>query len=297
MLNFKEPELTDKLWVDSIIAKKLRSADLCFTSIYLWKDSLGTRIARFGDRLIIKTRVGAKDIYTFPIGSGDLKAVIDAIKNDASQNGSKLFMRGISISEIDMLRALYGDEFDARPDMDSFDYVYRASSLANPSGKKLHSKKNHINRFIAENEWSYEKITADNLAECKILADEWLSSSGNKIEGTILDEEAALERVFRDYFALGMEGGILRVDGHAVAFTVGEVLSSDTYVTHFEKARADINGAYQMINREFARQIMRDHPDIIYINREEDMGIENLRRAKQSYHPEFMVEKYIADWR
>ncbi|MBR7081481.1 MAG: DUF2156 domain-containing protein, partial [Oscillospiraceae bacterium] len=156
---------------------------------------------------------------------------------------------------------------------------------------------NHINRFIAENDWSYEPIGADNLDDCRLVTANWLENNGSKLEENVLDESAALRRLFEDYFALGLEGGILRSGGRAVAFTVGEILSDDMFVTHFEKADADINGAYQMINREFARQITDTHPEILYINREEDMGIENLRRAKQSYFPEFMVEKYKAKWR
>lgn len=297
MLDFKEPELTDKPWIDEIIARKTRCADLCFTSIYLWKDSLGTRIARFGDRLIMKTSVHGRDIYTFPVGRGELKPAVDAIREDAAENGSKLVMRGICQAQIEAMRELYGEEFEAEADVDSFDYVYLASSLANPSGKRLHSKKNHINRFIAENDWSYEPIGADNLDDCRLVTANWLENNGSKLEENVLDESAALRRLFEDYFALGLEGGILRSGGRAVAFTVGEILSDDMFVTHFEKADADINGAYQMINREFARQITDTHPEILYINREEDMGIENLRRAKQSYFPEFMVEKYKAKWR
>jgi len=79
-----------------------------------------------------------------------------------------------------------------------------------------------------------------------------------------------------------------------IAFTIGEPLNSDTYIVHFEKAFSDIQGAYPMINREFARHIQTLRPNIRYFNREEDLGIESLQRAKRSYYPVFMVEKYHA---
>ena len=86
-------------------------------------------------------------------------------------------------------------------------------------------------------------------------------------------------------------------DGKIAGFTVGEVISSDTFDVHFEKAFASMPGAYPMVCREFSRQIMADHPEIVYLNREDDMGSEGLRRAKESYQPTVLLEKYTADWK
>ena len=108
------------------------------------------------------------------------------------------------------------------------------------------------------------------------------------------EEHGAIIRAFMRWEALGLEGGVLFADGQCVGFTVGEKISSDTFDVHFEKAYASIPGAYPMVCREFARQIMSDHPEIVYLNREDDMGHENLRSAKLEYRPEFMLRKYTA---
>ena len=98
-----------------------------------------------------------------------------------------------------------------------------------------------------------------------------------------------------DHFeALGLEGGLIRINGSVAAFTIGDRLNGDTYDVHFEKAYAGIQGAYAMINREFARWVREHHPDIKYLNREEDMGVEGLRKAKESYYPDLLLEKYTA---
>ena len=111
---------------------------------------------------------------------------------------------------------------------------------------------------------------------------------------TIVGERLAMQKAFAAYRELQLDGGILRVNGEAIAFTIGERLSRDTYVVHFEKSISDLRGTYPMINREFVRHICEKYPEIQYINREEDMGLENLRKAKRSYYPDFMVEKYLA---
>ena len=111
------------------------------------------------------------------------------------------------------------------------------------------------------------------------------------------EERLALELAFRNFDTLGLEGGLLRVNGEVVAFTIGEKQNADTYTVHFEKAFPEVQGAYPMINREFVRYITKLHPEMLYINREDDMGMENLRKAKRSYYPDLMVEKYMATYR
>ncbi len=131
---------------------------------------------------------------------------------------------------------------------------------------------------------------------CLELLEQWTDASVNGNEGAAEEHEAIL-RCFEAWDVLGQEGGALFADGRLVAFTVGELITGDTFNVHFEKAYSDVNGAYPMVNREFIRQVLLKHPEICYVNREEDMGYENLRRAKMSYYPLFMVEKYTAYWR
>ncbi|MFY9377952.1 MAG: phosphatidylglycerol lysyltransferase domain-containing protein, partial [Peptococcia bacterium] len=187
-------------------------------------------------------------------------------------------------------------KFSYQDDREGYDYIYTLEKLVSLSGKKLQSKRNHINRFIANNaDWSFEEISQDNLSECWEMNQEWCRQNGCKDDELLNEEYCAVRRCFNNYEALELEGGLLRLAGKVIAFTMGERLNSDTYVVHIEKAFGEIQGAYQLINREFAKLIQERHPDIVYVNREEDMGYEGLRRAKMSYRPVRMEEKYVAD--
>ena len=171
--------------------------------------------------------------------------------------------------------------------------------LAELGGKKLHAKRNHINRFVENNPtWTYEEITPATLPECLEMDKEWyrrsLQREGDAEERDLGDEGIALRTAMEHYEELGLEGGLIRVYGEVVAFTIGDRLSADTYDVHFEKAYGELQGAYAMINREFARWVRARHPEIRYLNREDDMGVEGLRKAKKSYYPDLMVEKHTA---
>ena len=161
------------------------------------------------------------------------------------------------------------------------------------------AKRNHINRFVENNPtWTYEEITPATLPECLEMDKEWyrrsLQREGDAEERDLGDEGIALRTAMEHYEELGLEGGLIRVYGEVVAFTIGDRLSADTYDVHFEKAYGELQGAYAMINREFARWVRARHPEIRYLNREDDMGVEGLRKAKQSYYPDLMVEKHTA---
>lgn len=121
-----------------------------------------------------------------------------------------------------------------------------------------------------------------------------LSREGEAEERDLGDEGIALRTAMEYYDQLGLEGGLIRVYGEVVAFTMGDFLTRDTFDVHFEKAYSELQGAYAMINREFARWVRAKHPEIKYLNREDDMGVEGLRKAKESYYPDLMVEKYAA---
>lgn len=142
-------------------------------------------------------------------------------------------------------------------------------------------------------------MTAADLTECMELNDRW-DAAGRVREGEeeaedIFNEKKGILLAFRHFDELGLEGGVLRVDGRVVAFTMANRLTADTFDVHFEKAFGEMQGDYAIINREFARQIRRRHPEVKYLNREDDMGLEGLRRAKESYYPDLMAEKHSAE--
>ena len=240
------------------------------------------------------------------------KAWVDALLAQADYRGcdynftderrQPLRLVCLTTRQMEELDRLMPGRFAYEADRDGFDYLYDIDRLADLTGKKLHAKRNHINRFMDNNpSWVYEEITPQTLPECLEMDQEWYRRSmvreGAAEERDLGDEGIALRTAMDHYHALGLEGGLIRVYGEVVAFTMGDRLNSDTYDVHFEKAYGELQGAYAMINREFARWVRAKHPNVRYLNREDDMGVEGLRKAKESYYPDRMVEKYAATQR
>ncbi len=298
MIPFKQVTLEDKDWIDKLCKEEdSRSADHNFTNIFVWDDSFMQKVAEVHGCLAIRLGYEDHPFYAYPVGAGDTKAAILALKEDSASHGVPLRLRGITAPHIGALEAMFPGEFQLTNDRFVYDYIYSAEKLASLGGKKLHAKRNHINRFIENNpDWSFEPVTAENIGQCAAFNEEWLALNGGDDPSEYEDEVLALRRTFANYEYLGLEGGILRAGGKTIAYTIGEKTGSDTYDVHFEKAHYDIQGSYAMINREFVRYVTEKHPEIKYINREDDMGLENLRKAKESYYPEFMVEKHTAVW-
>lgn len=295
MINFRRVELKDKKWMDPLIA----AADMggChqnFTNIFAWSKILKFRVARVNDYLVVKGESDTGQYYLYPAGTGDIKTVIEAMRQDAAKCGHDFKILGVSPENMEEINSVSSDKFTYEKIRDSYDYVYLLDKLVNLSGNKLHAKRNYINYFKKNNNWSFELISADNLAECWEMNIKWCKENGCKEDEYLYSEYCAVRRCFDHYSALGLEGGILRLEGEIIAFTMGERLNSDTYVIHIEKAFGEIRGAYQMINREFAAYVQQTYPEMIYVNREEDMGFEGLRKSKLSYHPNKMEEKYAA---
>lgn len=297
MIDFKPVELSDKAWMDKHFkAEDSRSSDFNFTNVFIWGKFFGLTAAEVSGMLVFRTLVKDEIYYSFPIGTGDMKSSVLELLRHCQECSEPFKLRAITAENAETIDILFPCLFDFTPERDYFDYIYLAEKLATLSGKRLHAKRNHINKFLnTYRDWSFEPLSADNVVLCAEMNKEWaLRYRSEDIDSTFDSEQEALDKALSNFTALGLEGGILRVDGDVVGFTIGEKLSSDTYVVHFEKAFREINGAYSMINREFVRYVMEKHPEIVYINREDDTGAENLRRAKESYYPEFMVEKYVA---
>ena len=176
-------------------------------------------------------------------------------------------------------------------DRDEADYVYEREKLATLAGKKLHGKRNHINKFKSLYEdWTYESLNDENVEDCFQMALKWRNQNGCDEDHEKNAEMCVTLNSLRLYKELGMVGGIIRVAGKIVAFCIGEPVSEDTFVVHIEKAFPDIEGAYPMINQQF---VLHECMEYQYVNREEDTGAEGLRKAKLSYRPVFLVEKGV----
>ena len=139
-------------------------------------------------------------------------------------------------------------------------------------------------------------MTRELIPGCLDMLDVWTEDNLQRLDKSVVYEHDAIIRAFAAFERLGLEGGVLRAEGQIVGFSLGELCADDTFDVHFEKARIDLNGAYPMVCREMVRMAMRLHPGLRYINREDDMGLESLRRSKQSYKPAFLLKKYTARW-
>lgn len=303
MIDFRTPQPSDKAWVDALLAQAdYRGCDYNFTNLFVWSRAYGQEIAQVNGFLVTHLcgRMGCS--YMYPAGSGDLAAAIDILAREADERRQPLRLVCLTTRQMEELDRLMPGRFAYEADRDGFDYLYDIDRLADLTGKKLHAKRNHINRFMENNpSWTYEEITPETLPACLEMDKEWYRRSmvreGLAEERDLGDEGRALRLAMEHYHELGLEGGLIRVYGEVVAFTMGDRLNSDTYDVHFEKAYGELQGAYAMINREFARWVRAKHPNVRYLNREDDMGVEGLRKAKESYYPDRMVEKYAATQR
>ena len=291
IINFKPFATEDKsLYEEYLFSEGVRGCEFSFANLYSWGRQ---SFAVVCDHIVTFSQFDRRTVYTYPIGKGDKKAVFDAIISDAHARGIPCRISGIVGNEAETLESLYPGKFRFHCDRGSYDYVYDINDLADLPGKKYHGKKNHLNRF-KENCKGYlaEPISEKNVNTVRKFAESWFNSRiSENPESDFHMERAAIERALTHYGELMLEGILITLNGEALAFTIGSRLSSDSFDVHFEKARSDVNGAYTAINYEFARYIREKYPDVKYLNREEDMGLEGLRRAKESYKPHHLIEK------
>lgn len=288
---FKKIKLEDRELLDKYLKqKKYRSCELAFPNIYLWCRKYPTEYSIVEDTLIFRSVSKEGTSITFPAGSTEQchKAMEIMLQWFQEQN-MEFQMHLVQEQEFALLNCWYPDRFEIVYDRDSADYVYETEKLITLSGKKLHGKRNHINKFKELHpEWSYEPITDENVEECFQMALDWRNINECEWDEDKRDEMCVTLNALRLLEELQLIGGLIRAEGKVIAFAIGEPLNSDTFVVHIEKAFADIQGAYPMINQQFAVNAAKDYK---YVNREEDTGSEGLRKAKLSYRPVFLVEK------
>lgn len=287
---FKHPELEDKEIIRNFLQKEHnRNCEMTFANIYLWSRTIFPLKYAIVEDTICFLSENEDHAVTFPVGAGDKKKVIELLKEEWKKEGRKLKLRLVTEEQFLKLQEMYGDDLEISYNRDYADYVYETEKLIQLSGKKYHGKKNHINRFIANHpNWQYEPITKENVAECIAMAEEWGIKNGCDTDKEKQQELSVTIQGLNMLEELDLKGGLIRAEGQVIAFTFGESVTDDTFVIHVEKAFAEIQGAYPMINREFLKA---EAAEYLYVNREEDTGSEGLRKAKLSYHPAFLIEK------
>lgn len=298
MLKFSTITLPRKQWVDEIVmAENSPSADFNFGNIYIWDKRYRQLICPFGGRMLVKLRRDGKTSFVFPIGSGELRPAVEALREFARKKGCPFSLRGVTSSHRELLEREYPGCFEYTEDTDCGDYIYSIDKLSTYAGKSLHSKRNFCNRFEAAHEWSFVPLSRELIPKCLDMLDIWTEDNSERLDKSISFEHDAIIRAFAAYEELGLDGGVLYADGVIVGFSVGERSCRNTFDVHFEKARGDLPGAYPMVCREFARLLKSKYPELEFINREDDMGLESLRTSKLSYKPEYILRKYTAVWR
>ena len=295
MLDFHTPTLADKPWVDEVLAHSLHKGCVyTFAQLYLWSVHYGTKICRFGDCLL-GMNGSTCCCYIYPGGKYDIRQVVAALKEDAARRGVGFGFCVVEDWQADELDSAFPGQFARTESRDDFDYIYNAEDLINLSGRRYHGKRNHISRFTREHpDWSYEPITAENTADCITACHVWHDAQQpDDPDAFTTDglnaERDIIVRALTQREQLELQGGLIRCDGKVVAFTLGERLNSDTFVLHFEKALPGYEGAYAVINNQFASHELTSYR---YIDREEDLGLEGLRKAKLSYYPAILLAKY-----
>ncbi len=297
-INFKELECTDKEVFDEYFGSRYcENAEYTFTNLYMWREMLNLQWAVDDDVLYIFSSNEETFAAWQPIGSQDkMHDAITKILQTAEQlRGGKEFMF-VVVEKIfaDELEKYPNAKFNITADRDNFDYVYLAQDLINLSGRKFHGKKNHLNAFKKEYpDAKYLPITEEIIPKCREELNLWYKEHkrANPDDPFIGYEQAAIHEIFDHFDAFKLKGGAILIDNRVVAFTFGEKLNSDTAVIHVEKADPTVRGIYVAINQAF---VENEWSDMIYINREEDMGIDGLRQAKESYRPIKMIEKFNA---
>lgn len=288
---FKKPELDDRLWVNEIIKNSnVMNCDAPFGTTYIWKEEYGTRICHFkGFYLVAYTFDEGYIYFDFPIGDGDVKEAVDFMIAYAEQNELEYSISASGNEQAEVLRSILPDAFTEEEYRDNYEYIYLSEKLAYLKGRKYHSKRNHFTGFEKSYNYTTEPLCKENFEDALKVNDAWCIEHGGHNDSGHISECCAIRTAFRHFDELGFSGMLLRVDGKPVAMTMGEEISQDCYVVHFEKAVGGVNGAYTAINRLFSATLTRYK----YLNREEDMGIEGLRKAKLSYKPEILLEKIV----
>ncbi len=299
MLELQEISIDKKEEINRFLNRRCsQNSEFTFTNLFMWRKSYDIRYVILDDMLcLMPQHIGGPRSATFPIGfinddgtERDIRPVIERLIDDCRERGFAPLLRLYDERTLQKLLDTFPGKFLISEDINNFDYVYRVEDLIKLSGKKYHSKKNHVNKFKSLYSWSYQSLSQDDSQECLSLFDRWHENKGEEAFG-LSEEREAVQELFRNWSFLDVRGGCIRVDGKMVAFSVGEPLCGKTAVIHLEHADTDYQGSFAMINQQF---LEHEWQDFEFVNREEDMGIPGMRKVKESYRPAFMVKKYIA---
>lgn len=290
MHDFKQLELEDRgIFAEFLGADPPQASEYTFTNFYMWRHHFKPLWAQEHGCLVVILSPGGEEPFGLkPIGAGDKGAALDVLfreldelsKDPRIARVEKAFVE----TSVDIQR------YRVEEDRANSDYVYRAQDLINLSGNRYHSKKNHVNRFVKNNEFEYKELDEESVECCLDLQEEWCELRSCTLNPGLEHEDRAIYEALINFQELAFQGGVIKMNNTVQAFGLGERLNEDTAVIHIEKANPNVPGLYAAINKLFCQEAWSD---FTYINREQDLGEEGLRKAKSSYHPDHMIDKFV----
>ncbi|WP_460413219.1 DUF2156 domain-containing protein [Paraclostridium bifermentans] len=290
---FKDIEIDCKNILDKYFdLVDYEACEYCFTTLYMWKDLYNTKYYVEDDFAIVAGEYENKGFIILPLAKKEnMNKAFDFIIKNFEKQHKQIHLKAINKEVVEYLQSVYGDRFEYIEERNNFDYIYDGESLRTLAGRKNQKKRNHLNSFVKEygERVVYKKLEEAEFDECINLLKAW---SEDKEESIELDSEfKAIKRIFKNYEKLKdtLKISGIYIDSKLEAFSIGEMLNDNMAVIHVEKANADIRGLYPYINQQF---LLNEFSDVEFVNREEDLGIEGLRKAKLSYHPVKFAEKY-----
>jgi len=288
----REFALEDRALVEGLLARERPdTSELTFTNLFIWRHAYGLRLGQVqGALCFFAWRSDPADSFLLPpLSAENAPAVIEAALKHLAENGHDAKLCRISTAQLERL-GVTSERFAIEPDPDNWDYVYSVRDLVQLEGDKYHQKRNHIAQFRSEYDFEYRPLTPDLVAGCEEVQDLWCDEKHCDLYASLRAEARAVKEALRNLERLSAVGGCILIQGKVEAFTLGEPLTDDTVTIHLEKANAAFHGLYQVINQQF---LEHQWQDFAYVNRQQDVGVEGLRKAKLSYHPHHMVQKHI----
>ncbi len=294
MITFQRLNAADlERYQNALWNSRQRGCEYSFVNLRIWGRQ---KVAFIDDCVVFFSQFDRFSVYPFPLITGESKTVLDLVIHDAKMRGIPCRISSMTPENCALLEQLYPGQFRFHADRDSYDYVYKIDDLANLTGKRYQSKRNFYNRFQAQRpNCQYLPLDDTTEAAARQVVQQWYDErlAADPFADFHL-EQLAINRALNEREDLGLEGMVLIDNGKPLAMTMASRLSENTFDVHFEKALDGIDGAYAAINSSFAQYLRAKYPQVEYLNREDDMGIAGLRKAKLSYHPDHLVAKYWA---
>ena len=283
-MTFHQLALSDREAMQAVtLPSGRRNCNYTFANLVGWQFWYNTEVCVLENAVVLRYTFDGQRAYMVCTSEALSLELIEALLDDSNGDLTLIGLEDSQVAQCTMVNEQWS--ISSESVRDQYDYIYRRTDLATLHGKHLDAKRNHINRFRAEHpDFEYRPLTPDCFDECRRLTEIWQEEKDTS--DTIDVEKQVMETIFSNWDALGMTGGSIFVDGRMVAFTYGAAVTTDTLDVCVEKADRHVEGAFAIINQQFAEHLPEQY---VYLNREEDMGIPGLRQAKLSYHPEILL--------